>query len=34
MLYIVYYIVLLGYNKWKASDNTRQLDYWIKLIRV
>ena len=33
---VLYYdnIVLLRYNKWKASDNTRQLDNWIKLIHV
>ena len=27
-------IVLLRYNKWKASGNTCQLDNWIKLIHV
>ena len=33
---VLYYdnIVLLRYNKWKASDNTRQSDNWIKLIPV
>ena len=31
---IMIIIVLLRYNKWKASDNTRQLDDWIKLIHV
>ena len=33
---VLYYdnIVLSRYNKWKASDNTRQLDNWIKLIHV
>ena len=34
--YTMYYDnnVSLRYNKWKASDNTRQLDNWIKLIHV
>ena len=27
-------IVLLRYNKWKVSENIRQLDNWIKLIHV
>ena len=33
---VLYYdnIVLLRYNKWKASYNTRQLDNWIKFIHV
>ena len=33
---VLYYdnIVLLRYNKWKVSDNTHQLDNWIKLIHV
>ena len=33
---VLYYynIVLLRYNQWKASGNTRQLDNWIKLIHV
>ena len=33
---VLYYdnIVLLRYYKWKASDNIRQLDNWIKLIHV
>ena len=33
---VLYYdnIVLTRYNKWKASDNSRQLDNWIKLIHV
>ena len=34
VVFYYYNIVLLRYNKWKASDNTRQLDNWIKLIHV
>ena len=33
---VLYYdnIVLLRYNRWKASGNIRQLDDWMKFIHV